>query len=114
MDVAAMPGHRKIVVIWHVLVLAMIVWAFVGWREGDDVHWMWMPLFATPLLVLFASLSTMQANHRAVAYWMLAAISIPTAASGIFSPVGWMFIISIVLLIWAARRENPASEMVQH
>ena len=112
-DLSTMPGHRKIVVAWHVLVLAMIVWAFFGWREGDEVHWMWMPLFATPLLVLFASLSAMQSNHRAIAYWVLAAISIPSAAAGLTSPVGWMFIISVILLIWAARRENPADEFVQ-
>lgn len=99
--------------IWHVLMLALIAWAFIDWREGDVVHWIWMPLFATPLLVLFATFSEMQPKHRSVAYWVLAAISIPSAAAGITSPVGWMFIVSVVMLIWAARRESPADEFVQ-
>lgn len=112
-DWAALPLHRKIVIVWHVLILALLVWSFLVWREGEDVHWLWMPLFITPLLVLFATLTTMQSNHRAIAYWVLAVVSIPTAVSGLTSITGWMFIVSILMLIWAARRENPADEFVQ-
>lgn len=112
-DTGSLPIHRKVVIVWHALILALLVWSFFAWRENGDVHWLWMPLFATPLLVLFATLTTMQNNHRAIAYWVLAAVSIPTAASGITSITGWMFIVSIVMLIWAARRENPADEFVQ-
>lgn len=112
-NLQSLPLHRKIVIVWHVLILALLVWSFFAWRDEGDVHWLWMPLFATPLLVLFATLTTMQRNHRSIAYWVLAAISIPTAASGLTSVTGWMFIVSIVMLIWAARRENPADEMVQ-
>lgn len=113
MTLQPMPFHRKLVAVWHVLTLALIAWAFIAWREGDEIHWLWMPLFATPLLVLFATLSTMQPNHRAIAYWVLAAVAIPSAAAGLTSIVGWMFIVSVVMLIWAARRENPADEFVQ-
>lgn len=109
----SLPLHRRVVVIWHVLVLAMLAWSFFVWREGDEVHWLWMPLFATPLIVLFATLSEMQPQHRSVAYWVMAAVSIPSAAAGITSITGWMFIVSVILLIWAARRENPAEELVQ-
>lgn len=109
----SMPFHRWLVAVWHVLTLILLVWAFTAWREGSDVHWIWIPLFATPLLVLFATFSAMQPNHRSIAYWVLAAISIPTAASGLTSVVGWMFILSVVMLIWAARRENPADDLVQ-
>lgn len=112
-DLKSLPTHRIVVIIWHVLVLAMLVWAFVGWRENGEVHWLWITLFASPLLVLFATLTAMQNSHRAIAYWVLAAVSIPTAVSGLTSITGWMFIISVVMLIWAARRENPSDEMVQ-
>lgn len=108
-----MPFHRKLVAVWHVLTLLLLIWAFTAWRDGDEIHWMWLPLFASPLLVLFATFSAMQSNHRAVAYWVLAAIAIPSAAAGLTSVVGWMFIVSVVMLIWAARRENPADEFVQ-
>ncbi len=111
--IKSLPTHRIVVIVWHVLVLAMLVWTFFGWRTEGEVHWLWMPLFITPLLVLFATLTTMQGTHRAIAYWVLAAITIPIAASGITSITGWMFIVSIIMLIWAARRENPADEMVQ-
>lgn len=113
MNLHSMPTHRKFVVVWHTLILIMLCWAFFAWREGDEIHWMWFPLFVTPLLVLFATFATMQANHRAIAYWVLAAIAIPSAGAGLTSPVGWMFIIAIIMLIWAARRENPADEFVQ-
>lgn len=113
MNVKSLPVHRVVVIVWHMLVLAMLTWSFFVWRDGDEVHWLWMPLFATPLLVLFASLSMMQNRHRAIAYWVMALVSIPSAASGLTSIVGWTFIVSVVMLIWAARRENPAEEMVQ-
>lgn len=109
----SLPAHRLVVLVWQSLIVAILIWTFIFWREDGEIHWLWMPLFITPLLVLFATLTTMQSNHRAVAYWVLAAVSIPTAASGLTSITGWMFIISIVMLIWAARRENPADEFVQ-
>lgn len=113
MNLRTMPVHRKIVVAWHVMELVLIGWAFIGWRQGEEIHWIWIPLVATPLLVLFATFTTMQSDHRAIAYWVLAAVAIPSAAAGLTSPVGWMFIISVIMLIWAARRENPADEFVQ-
>lgn len=112
-DLKSMPAHRIVVAIWHLLILALLMWSFFGWRQDGEIHWLWMPLIITPLLVLFATFSAMQSNHRSIAYWVLAGISIPTAASGLTSITGWMFIVSVVMLIWAARRENPADEMVQ-
>lgn len=112
-NLQSMPFHRKLVTVWHVLTLLLLLWAFIDWRDGDEVHWLWLPLFASPLLVLFATFTAMQSNHRAVAYWILAAVAIPSAAAGLTSIVGWMFIVSVVMLIWAARRENPADEFVQ-
>lgn len=109
----SLSTHLIVVLIWHCLVLAVLIWSFIGWRDGGELHWLWMPLFVTPLLVIFATLTTMQRNHRSIAYWVLAGISIPTAASGLTSITGWMFIVSIVMLIWAARRENPADEFAQ-
>lgn len=113
MKQSAMPIQRRVVIIWHVLVLAMLAIAFLLWRDGGEVHWLWFPLFVTPGLVLFASFTTMQPNHRSIAYWVMAAVSIPSAASGLGSIIGWMFVVSVIILIWAARRENPAEEMVQ-
>lgn len=113
MDLKSQPVHRMVVIVWHTLVLAMLTWSFFMWRDGEEIHWIWIPLFATPLLVLYASLSMMQHQHRSVAYWVMAAITIPSAAAGLTSIIGWMFIVSVIMLIWAARRENPADEMVQ-
>lgn len=106
------PKHRMIVLIWHVLILTQLLWAFFAWRD-DGVHWIWVPLFATPLLVVIATLAPLSPARRSIACWVLAAASIPSAAAGLASIIGWMFIVSVVMLIWAARRENPASEMVQ-
>lgn len=106
------PKHRMVVLLWHVLMLTQLVWAFFAWRDGG-VHWIWVPLIATPLLVVGVTVAHMAPARRSIAYWVLAAASIPSAAAGLTSIIGWMFIAAVVMLVWAARRENPASEMVQ-
>ena len=110
---SGLPRHQQAIAIWHVLVLAMVAWAFFGWANGGDIHWIWIPIIVVPVLAIYATFATMQPQHRAIAYWVLAAASIPNAAGGITSIIGWMFIVSVILLIWAARRENPAEEIVQ-
>lgn len=110
-----MPIHRKLLAGWHLLVLGLLLAIILSPRdEGVDLHWIWIPVFLTPVLVLAATFAPINSGARSIAYWVIAAITIPTAAGGITSIVGWLFIISIVMLIWAARRENPAEEMVQY
>lgn len=113
MEFSSRPTHHNVVVIWHALVLLLLVWAYFAWGDGGGLHWIWIPLIAVPSLAIIATLSKLQPEHRAIAYWVLAAASIPNAAGGIASIVGWVFIVSVIMLIWAARRENPAEEMVQ-
>lgn len=107
------PRHQQVIAFWHVLVLAMVAWAFFGWENGGDIHWIWIPIIVVPVMAIYATFANMQSPHRAIAYWVLAAACIPNAAGGITSIIGWMFVISLILLIWAARRENPAEEIVQ-
>lgn len=110
-----MPFHRVVLAGWHVLVLGLLIVIILAPRdEGSSLHWIWIPVFLTPILVLAATFLPVRASTRSIAYWVIAAITIPTAAGGITSIVGWLFIVSILMLIWAARRENPADEIVQY
>ena len=113
MNLRDIPTHRAVVIVWHLLVLAMLVWMITRPRDGESLHWIWIPVFLSPLLVLVASLAPLSQRTRAVCYWVLAAVTIPTALGGILSLIGPVYIISVILLIWAARREDPAPEMVQ-
>jgi len=107
-----MPIHRLVLTVWHVLILAMLVWMITRDREGG-LHWIWIPVVLSPVLVLAATFVPIPYRKRAVLYWLLAVFTIPTALGGLASLVGPTYIVSVILLIWAARRENPASEMVQ-
>lgn len=113
MNAKLVPLHRKVVVVWHLLILAMLLWMITRPGDGEDLHWIWIPVMLSPALAIVASLAPLRYQARAVAYWLMAAITIPTALGGLTSLVGPAYIISILLLIWAARRENPATEMVQ-
>lgn len=108
----SMPLHRLLVTIWHVLILAMLAWMITRDREGG-LHWIWVPVVLSPVLALVATIAPVSYRQRAVLYWLLAVFTIPTALGGLASLVGPTYIVSVILLIWAARRENPASEMVQ-
>lgn len=109
-----MSRHRQAVIVWSALLLGFLIFSFFGPRDpGDGWHWIWIPVLLTPALTLVVSIARLRRNHRSLAYWLLAASSIPIAAGGILSIVGWLFILNLVLLIWAARRENPAEEIVQ-
>ena len=112
-DQNAYGTHRVVVASWHDLILAMLMYSFFAWRDSDSTHWLWIPLFLTPLLALAASFATISSRNRSLAYWMLALISIPTSAAGLTTIIGWLFLVAIVLLIWAARREKPGEELVQ-
>ena len=112
MNLRINPLHRNVVIAWHVLVLAMLVWMITRPRDGD-LEWIWIPVILSPLLVLVASVAPLSQRARAVSYWLLAAVTIPTALGGILSLIGPVYIVSVIMLIWAARREDPAVEMVQ-
>lgn len=114
MNETGMPTHQKVLVGWHGLVLLVLVLMFLAPKEGGRFHWIWIPVVLTPILVLAATYAPIRFNTRAVAYWVIAGITIPTAAAGLTSIIGWLFIVSIIMLIWAARRENPAEEIVQY
>lgn len=108
----SMPFHRLMLMLWQVFILVMLAWMFT--RERDSVlHWIWIPVVLSPVLVLGATLAPISYRQRAVLFWLLAVFTIPTALGGLASLVGPTYIVSVILLIWAARRENPASEMVQ-
>jgi hypothetical protein len=107
-----MPFHRLVLMVWHMLILGMLVWMITRDRDGG-LHWIWIPVALSPVMVLAATLAPISYQVRAVLYWLLAVITIPTALGGLASLVGPTYIVSVILLIWAARRENPASEMVQ-
>lgn len=105
-------AHRKVLVGWHVLILAILAWVVT--RPGDEpLHWIWIPVILTPLLVLASTFAPIGFRTRATLYWVLGLVTVPTALSGITSLIGPLFIISVIMLIWAARRENPSPEMVQ-
>lgn len=108
----SMPLHRLVVTIWHVLILVMLAWMITRDREGT-LHWIWIPVVLSPLLVMAVTFAPISYRQRGVLYWLLALFTIPTALGGLTSLVGPTYIVSVILLIWAARRENPASEMVQ-
>lgn len=108
----SMPLHRLVLAIWHMLIAAMLAWMITRDRDGG-LHWIWIPVMLTPVLVLVVTFAPMSYRVRAVLYWLLAVITIPTALGGLASLVGPTYIVSVVLLIWAGRRENPATEMVQ-
>lgn len=108
----SMPIHRLVITIWHVLILAMLAWMITRDREGA-LHWIWIPVVLSPLLVIAVTLAPISFRRRALLYWLLAIFTIPTALGGLASLVGPTYIVSVILLIWAARRENPATEMVQ-
>lgn len=112
-DLTLLTRHRLVVVAWHLFVLAVLIWAFVAWRDGGSVHWIWYTLFALPLLVITVSVVRMPPFFRALAYWILAAACIPTAAAGLASITGWLFVVSLPMLIWAGMRERPNEEMLQ-
>lgn len=97
---------------WHVLILVMLAWMITRDRDGG-LHWIWIPVALSPMLVLVTTFAPIGSRRRAVLYWLLAVITIPTALGGLASLVGPAYIVSVILLIWAARRENPASEIVQ-
>lgn len=104
--------HRKVLLVWHVLILVGLTWMLTRPRDGD-LHWIWIPVFLTPLLVIAATLSPISFQQRAMCYWILALVTIPNALGGITSLIGPVFIVSVIMLIWAARRENPSPEIVQ-
>lgn len=104
--------HRKVLIVWHVLILVILVWLITRPRDGD-LNWIWISVIATPVLVLAATWIPLKFQTRSLIYWLLAAATIPTALGGILSLIGPIFIVSVILLIWAARRENPSPEMVQ-
>lgn len=113
LDLRSLPKHRLVLAIWHVFMLLALLWLFTRPRGDEPLHWIWIPVIVTPVLILAATFMKMLSRHRAIAYWVLAAICVPTAAGGLVSVIGPLFIVSIVLLIWAARREDPAEEIVQ-
>lgn len=113
MNTRSIPRHRAIVVMWHLMVIAMLVWMITRPRGDEGLHWIWIPVFLSPLLVLAASLARLSQRVRATCYWVLAAVTIPTALGGILSLIGPVYIVSVIMLIWAARREDPAPEMLQ-
>lgn len=104
--------HRTVLLVWHVLILLLLTWSITRSSEGD-LHWIWIPVFLTPLLVIAATVSPISFQQRAMCYWLLALFTIPNALGGITSLIGPVFIISVIMLIWAARRENPSPEIVQ-
>lgn len=104
--------HRKVLLVWHVLIFVMLLWTVTRPRDGD-LHWIWIPVLLTPLLVIAATVSPITFQRRALFYWLLALFTIPNALGGITSLIGPAFIVSVIMLIWAARRENPSPEMVQ-
>jgi hypothetical protein len=107
-----MPFHRLVLAVWHMLISGMLVWMITRNREGE-LHWIWVPVVLSPVLVLGATTAPIPYRRRAVLYWLLAVFTIPTALGGLTSLIGPTYIVSVILLIWAARRENPASEIVQ-
>ncbi len=113
MNLRTIPMHRLVVIVWHLLVLVMLTWMITRPRDGGSLHWIWIPVFVSPVLVLVVSLAPLSQRARAVSYRVLAAITIPTALGGIMSLVGPVYIVSVIMLIWATRHEDPAPEMVQ-
>lgn len=106
MHVGNLVAHRWAVALWHLLVLALLLRAFVVWRGDADIHWFWLVLVITPLMVLAATFAPLSPRLRSLVYWLLAAATVPLAAAGITGLIGWLCIVSIVLLIWAARAES--------
>lgn len=114
MKLESLSRHRMVVTIWHVFIVMVLAWALFAWRDGEPIHWIWYPLFALPLMIIAVSVVKIPRVFRAIAYVVLAAACIPTAAAGLASITGWLFLVSVPMLIWAFFREKPNEEMLQY